>query len=172
MKRFKKKLFILLVSALSFSISQAESKKPNIIFIFADDWGWGDLSCHGHELFKTPFVDQLSKEGTNFSQFYVNAAVCSPSRTSVMTGQFPARHSVHTHFSGIKKHKGGRMPDWLDPDVVMLPRLFQQAGYKTAHFGKWHLTNTAIKDAPLPTEYGYDESAVHNGPGPQVGSVP
>jgi N-acetylgalactosamine-6-sulfatase len=60
------------------------------------------------------------------------------------------------------------MPDWLDPKTTMLPRLFKQAGYVTGHFGKWHLTNSGVTDAPLPTEYGYDESAVFNGPGVQV----
>jgi len=158
----------LAVGMVSISLAQADTEKPNIIFIFADDWGWGDLSLHGHKDYKTPYLDQMAKEGTNFTQFYVNNPVCSPSRTGVMTGHYPARHGVHRHFASIEHHENNGMPDWLDPSVVMLPRLFQEAGYKTGHFGKWHLTNVHIEDAPLPVEYGYDETAVFNGPGPQV----
>lgn len=142
--------------------------RPNIVFIFADDWGWGDLSCHGHEYLKTPNIDRFAKQGINFHQFTVASGVCSPSRTAVMTGQFPARHSVHQHFASIEHHVKTGMPDWLDPDVVMLPRLLKKAGYKTGHFGKWHLTNRNITDAPLPEKYGYDEAAVFNGPGKQT----
>ena len=62
------------------------AEKPNIIFIFADDWGWGDLSCHGHRYVKTPNIDRLAKEGTDFYRFTVASGVCSPSRTAVVTG--------------------------------------------------------------------------------------
>ena len=74
-----------------------------------------------------------------------------------MTGQFPARHSVHGHFASVDSHIKRNMPDWLDPDAPMLPRMLQQAGYTTAHFGKWHLSNTHVPDAPSPLQYGYDE---------------
>jgi len=67
------------------------AEKPNIVFIFADDWGWGDLSCHGHPYVKTPNIDRLAREGTDFHRFTVASGVCSPSRTAVMTGHFPAR---------------------------------------------------------------------------------
>ena len=61
-------------------------ERPNIIFIFADDWGWGDLGCHGHPYLKTPSIDRLAEEGTDFHRFSVASGVCSPSRTAVMTG--------------------------------------------------------------------------------------
>jgi N-acetylgalactosamine-6-sulfatase len=79
-----------------------------------------------------------------------------------MTGQFPARQSIHQHFQGWKAHKKRGMPDWMDPKGVSLPRAFQKAGYKTAHFGKWHL-GWSSKDAPKESEYGYDEYATFNG---------
>lgn len=141
---------------------------PNIVFIFADDWGWGDLSCHGNNWIKTPNLDQFAAEGTDFHQFTVNNPVCSPSRTAVLTGQFPARHHVHQHFATVQHHVRAGMPDWLDPQAPMLPRMLKDAGYATAHFGKWHLTNRKILDSPPPSDYGYDEYGAFNLPGPQI----
>jgi N-acetylgalactosamine-6-sulfatase len=142
------------------------AERPNIIFIFADDWGWGDLGCHGNNKVKTPNLDRLAEQGTDFAQFFVCNPVCSPSRTAVMTGQFPARHGVHQHFSHLGHQVRSGMPDWLDPTLVMLPRLFKEAGYKTGHFGKWHLSGA--RDAPIARAYGYDEVALWGGPGPRI----
>lgn len=144
------------------------AEKPNILFIFADDWGWGDLSCHGHPYVKTPNIDRLAKEGTDFYRFTVASGVCSPSRTAVMTGHFPARYNIDAHFAWVPQNQKRNMPDWLDPSVTTLPRLLQQAGYKTAHFGKWHLANDMIPDSPLPNEYGYDEYGAFNCAGEQM----
>ena len=138
-----------------------EPAQPNIIFIFADDWGYGDLGIHGSSFCKTPRLDRMAEEGIDFQNFTVNHPVCSPSRAAVMTGQFPARHSVHRHFASIQHHIKTGMPDWLDPKAPMLPRMLKEAGYKTAHFGKWHLSN-GTSDAPLPPEYGYDEYGAFN----------
>ncbi len=139
---------------------------PNVLFIYADDWGWGDLGCHGHPHLKTPNIDRLAKEGTDFEQFVVCNPVCSPSRTAIVTGQYPARHLVHQHFASHAENVARGMPDWLDPKVTLLPRLFKGAGYATGHFGKWHLSGQGKDmDAPLPAEYGYDEAAVWTGPG-------
>lgn len=147
------------------AVDSASSKRPNIIFIFADDWGYGDLGIHGSTFCETPNIDQMAAEGTDFQNFTVNHPVCSPSRTAVMTGHFPARHSVHQHFSTVKHHIRAGMPDWLDPTAPMLPRMLKEAGYVTAHFGKWHLSNDSIMDGPLPPEYGYDEYGAFNLPG-------
>ena len=146
----------------------AEHKSPNIILIFADDWGWGDLGCHGHPYLKTPHLDQLAADGTEYLQFTVASGVCSPSRAAVMTGHFPARHSIHGHFATVESHTKRGMPDWLNPEAILLPKLLQSAGYRTAHFGKWHLTNIMVPDAPLPDRYGYDAYGVFNCPGPQM----
>jgi N-acetylgalactosamine-6-sulfatase len=143
---------------------RALSPKPNIVFIFADDWGWGDLSCRGHPWLKTPHLDRLASEGIDFQQFNVLNPVCSPSRTAVTTGLYPARFSIHQHFApGVNVERG--MPDWLDPKAPTLAHFLQNAGYRTGHFGKWHLTNTGAAGAPLPSAYGFDEFAVFNGPG-------
>ncbi len=144
--------------------------RPNIIFMFADDWGWGDLSSHNHPYVKTPNLDRLRDEGTDFMQFNVLNPVCSPSRTAVMTGHYPARYSIHQHIGTMESNRERGMPDWLDPDAVMLPRMLQHAGYATAHYGKWHLTSREFAEqAPLGTAYGYDDYAGWNGPLPGIG---
>ena len=148
----------------------ASDTRPNIILIYADDWGWGDLGCHGHPWLKTPNLDKLASEGTDFQQFNVLNPVCSPSRTALMTGQYPARYSVHQHFAAPAQNHARNMPDWLNPKAPTLPRILKQAGYRTAHFGKWHLTNAQTHGAPKPEAYGYDEFAIFNG-GAELPSV-
>nr|WP_235293813.1 sulfatase-like hydrolase/transferase [Portibacter lacus] len=142
--------------------------RPNIIFIFADDWGWGDLSAHGHPYVKTPNIDRLVSEGTDFQRFTVASGVCSPSRAAVMTGQFPARHKIDGHFAWVPSNAKRNMPDWLDFEATLLPRLLQESGYATAHFGKWHLSNNMILDSPSPGKYGYDEYGAFNCSGEQM----
>lgn len=150
------------------SLVAAGNIQPNIVFIFADDWGWGDLSCHGNQDFPTPNIDRLAAQETDCHQFTFNSPVCSPSRTALMTGHFPGRYNILQHFASLEHHKKYNMPDWLNSVAPMMPRMLQQAGYITAHFGKWHLTNRNVSDAPLPTEYGYDEYGAFNLPGPQI----
>ena len=160
----KRSILALLLSA---TFAFAESK-PNILFIFADDWGWGDLSCHGHPYVKTPNIDRLAKEGTDFHRFTVASGVCSPSRAAVMTGHFPARYHIDGHFAWVSNNEKRGMPDWLSTDAPTLPRMLQQNGYATAHFGKWHLSNNMIPDSPAPSEYGYDTYGAFNCSGEQM----
>lgn len=141
-----------------------EETPPNIIFIFADDWGYGDLGIHGSSFCKTPNLDKMAAEGIDFQNFSVVNPVCSPSRVAVMTGQYPARQSVHGHFASVESHIQRNMPDWLNPQAPLLPKMLKEAGYSTAHFGKWHLSNTHVEDAPSPLEYGYDEYGAFNLP--------
>ena len=166
MNYYKKYLITIIVGIITTPAIWAE--KPNIIFIFADDWGWGDLSCHGHPYVKTPNIDRLAKEGTDFHRFTVASGVCSPSRTAVMTGHFPARHNIDGHFAWVPSNAKRGMPDWLDPKAPLLPRMLQKAGYRTAHFGKWHLANNMIPDSPLPIAYGYDKYGAFNCAGEQM----
>ncbi len=129
----------------------AEAPRPNVVFIFADDLGWGDLSCYGNPLVRTPHLDRLARQGTLFTQFYVAGSVCSPSRVGIMTGQWPARCRIFGHIARHRLNAARGMPDNLDPQVTTLTDLLKKAGYITAHFGKWHLGNTIE-----PSEYGVD----------------
>ncbi len=160
-------LILLFGLLLTFSSVQG-AEKPNILFIFADDWGWGDLSCHGHPYVKTPNIDRLAAEGSEFYRFTVASGVCSPSRTAVMTGHFPARYNIDGHFAWVPSNARRNMPDWLDLEAPSLPRFLQKAGYATAHYGKWHLANNMIPDSPLPGLYGYDEYGAFNCAGEQI----
>lgn len=126
-------------------------KRPNIIFLFADDMGWGDLKCYGGPV-NTPNLDRLASEGTLFTQFYVAGSVCSPSRVGIMTGRYPARDRVFGHFANHKDNEKRNMPDALDPNVFTLADMLKKAGYVTGHFGKWHLGDASVS----PSEYGVD----------------
>lgn len=164
--------YILTLLALTSFVSAQDAKvpeaKPNILFIFSDDWGWGDLGCHGHPYVKTPNIDKLAAEGTDFHKFTVASGVCSPSRAAVLTGHFPARYAIDGHFAWVPSNAKRGMPDWLSPDGPLLPRMLQKAGYATAHYGKWHISNNMIPDSPLPSAYGYDEYGAFNCAGEQM----
>lgn len=142
----------------------AKNQRPNIIFILADDLGWGDLGCYGHPHMQTPNLDKLAKQGTLFTQFYVSGSVCSPSRCAFMTSQYPARQRIHGHYATAQQNAARGMSDWLDPKVPSVTSLLKQAGYVTAHFGKWHLGGGP--GAPNPGAYGIDDHRTVNSPGP------
>lgn len=143
------------------SLTPAPEKPPNIIFVLADDMGWGDLGCYGNKGIKTPNLDKLAREGTLFTHFYVNGSVCSPSRSAFLTGQYPARNGIHEHLTPVHQENAVRnMPDFLNPSLVTLPKQMKAAGYATAHFGKWHLGST--KDSPGLDKYGIDVHKTQN----------
>lgn len=102
------------------------AQKPNIIFIFADDLGYADLGCYGHPYARTPAIDRLAREGTRFTQFSVTGVTCCPSRTGFMTGRFPARFHKSPSTFGFG-------------DRTTITELLKQRGYRTGHFGKWHI---------------------------------
>lgn len=108
------------------SIFADVKQPPNIVFLFADDLGYADLGCYGHPYAKTPAIDSLAEQGTIFTQFYVTGVTCSPSRTGAMTGIFPARFPKYPADFGFG-------------DRVTVTEMLQQRGYKTGHFGKWHM---------------------------------
>ena len=117
----------------------ADEERPNIVFFYADDLGYGDLACYGSQVAQTPRLDALAREGTRFTQFYVSHCVCSPTRASAITGHFPGRHRIYGHIAFFTYNRRRKMPDWLDVAAPSLPRALQKAGYGTAMIGKWHL---------------------------------
>ena len=132
--------------------STADARRPpNLVFILADDLGYGDLGCYGQKLIQTPRLDQMAREGMRFRQFYVGATVCAPSRSVLMTGQ----HLGHTHVRG--NAGGNRSIQALREVDVTVAEVLKAAGYKTALCGKWGLG----EDLPgarsgLPLNQGFD----------------
>ena len=118
--------------------------RPNLILLLADDLGWGDLGSYGGRQIRTPELDRLAREGMRWTQFYAASAVCSPTRCSCLTGRYPLRF-------GFTQHGGATQKVGLPDDTVTLPRLLKQAGYRTAHVGKWHLGRNNMQ------ELGFDD---------------
>lgn len=127
MQRYAAAALALLLLSVNVVAGQAESERPpNIVFMFADDLGYSDLGCYGHPYARTPALDQLAKEGTRFTQFYVTGVTCNPSRTGLMTGLFPARFPKYAADFGFGER-------------VTITELLKKRGYRTGHFGKWHI---------------------------------
>jgi uncharacterized sulfatase len=141
------------------ALSAAGAPRPNLIFVLIDDMGYGDLPCYGNTRVQTPNLDRLAKEGIKFTQFYVASPICSPSRTALTTGQFPARWRITSYLASRRENEQRGLAQWLDPHAPTLARLLQNNGYTTGHFGKWHMGGQRdVGDAPLITNYGFDES--------------
>ena len=138
-------LCFLLLPSLAFSRT-----KPNIVIFLADDLGWGDLACYGHPRIKTPHLDQFANEGVRFTQAYSACGVCSPSRSSILTGRTPYRNGVWRWLPvGNEAH--------LRESEITTPGLLGKAGYETMHSGKWHLNGYFNSDKqPQPDDHGYD----------------
>lgn len=133
-------------------------RHPNVVFICADDLGWGDLGVYGHPEIETPNLDRLASEGTLFTQFYAGGPVCSPSRVAYLTGVSAAKTKVLRPLGSHAQSREMNIPDYLDPAFPTIMRQMKQAGYITGHFGKWHLsTYDAPGGPPLPPAYGVDE---------------
>lgn len=149
--RFLLSLAPLLLSPLLAIGAEAATpaSKPNVIYILADDLGYGDLSCYGQKKFQTPNIDRLASEGMRFTDHYSGNTVCSPSRACLMTGQHPGR--IHCRGNGPENTYTK-----LDPAMTTLPRLFKNAGYNTGLYGKWGLGETTRAGAPSPLTHGFD----------------
>jgi arylsulfatase A-like enzyme len=143
---------ILLVfqGSLSTIAQQKNPSKPNYIIIFADDLGYGDLGVFGHPSIRTPYLDQMAFEGQKWTNFYVAAPVCTPSRAGLLTGRLPVRNGMASDKRAVlfPDSKGG-----LPPGEVTLAKALKSVGYKTSAIGKWHLGH---QSPYLPTDHGFD----------------
>ena len=143
--------------ALTLSIA-AEPQRPNIVFLFSDDMGYGDPGCYGGKFAPTPNIDRLAKEGTRFTQFYVASPVCSPSRVGFSTGMYPARWRITNFLQTRDGNRACEQADFLDPKAPSIARTLKKAGYATGHFGKWHMGGGRdVTNAPSFSQYGFDE---------------
>ncbi len=154
------KTFLSLFAALGLLCSSVSAAaRPNFVVVLIDDMGWGDFSCFGNSAVQTEGADRLAAEGIRFSQFYVNAPICSPSRTALTTGQYPQRWRIHSFLNNRAANQRRGMAQWLDPKAPTLARYLQQAGYATGHFGKWHMGGQRdVGEAPLIADYGFEET--------------
>lgn len=158
-----KKISIVLVSAIvlisCYNQTNTKQLKPNIIMIYLDDLGYGDLSCYGAHEFTTPNIDALANSGVKFTNGYATSATCTPSRYGLLTGTYPWRNKD-------AKILPGTAPLLIGPNQQTIPKLLKDKGYNTAVIGKWHLgLGTGIVDwnkeiRPGPNEVGFDHAYI------------
>ena len=149
----------ILVVTLFSAATASEEKQPNVIFIFADDLGYGDLSCYGATHVNTPNIDKLAADGRKFTDAHSASAVCTPSRYALLTGEYPLRANGGKGIWGPLSESSGLL---IDTQTLTLGKVFQNKGYATAALGKWHLgfgegqNNWDQPLSPGPLEVGFD----------------
>ncbi|MEX0363355.1 MAG: arylsulfatase [Allomuricauda sp.] len=160
--------FLLVFMAMALMCCETQSKqqtvtKPNVVFIMADDLGYGDIGAYGQEKIATPHLDKMAKDGMRFTQFYAGTSVCAPSRASLLTG----RHTGNTRIRGNRQHgyRNGQMP--LEDDQLTLAEVMKASEYRTGLIGKWGLGNPNTSGDPMKQGfdfyYGYtDQILAHN----------
>ena len=143
-------LSVLFLVAALMSEGLAQGTRPNIVLMMADDQGWGETAYNGHPHLKTPVLDEMARTSLRLDRFYAASPVCTPTRASVMTG----RHA---------NRSGAFSPNWSTrPEEITIAHILKQAGYRTAHFGKWHI-GPVKKESPLnPNKMGFDEYLSHD----------
>ena len=154
------KRFLLLIFSLTGAF--AGEQKPNIVFILADDLGYGDIACYGCPDARTPNIDKLADQGAKFTNFYANGTECTPTRTAIMTGRYPqfagglecaiGTGNVGRYDDAIRLAKKSQLG--LPVNQSVIPAVFTKAGYKTGIFGKWHL---GYEPHFNPMKYGWDQ---------------
>lgn len=141
------------------TVDQLFDQRPNIVQILVDDLGWADLGCYGSEYHETPAIDQLAEEGTRFTDAYCASPICSPTRASLMTGQTPPRHGITDWVGAGTTSDRVVSPDpaeFLPTDTPTSAALLSEAGYRTVHLGKWHLTSESKGNNP--PQHGFDDN--------------
>jgi len=178
---------VLLLMPLAWPCSAAAMPKPNVVFILADDLGWRDVGCFGSTFHETPNIDRLATRGVRLTQAYAASPLCSPTRSSILTGLYPARIGItapecHLKEIQLEKKLGKATPKMkaipadsvtrLKTEYFTLAEALKEAGYDTAHFGKWHLGHNLPQnrdDRYEPKDQGFDLDFPHTpsaaGPG-------
>ena len=156
------KLISNIISVLAFSgaaVATQAAERPNVIIVFIDDFGYGDLGCYGSTKHRTPHIDQMAKEGIRLTDFYVGSSVSTPSRSALLTGCYPRRVSMHVNADPTPLMSKGRQVLFpashkgLNPGEITIAELMKEQGYATACIGKWHLGDQLPF---LPTRQGFD----------------
>lgn len=170
MKTLKAISLVALLIFLGIGDLPAANPGPNIILVLADDLGWADLGCYGNRFNETPNLDRLAAQGIRFTQFYAAGPVCSPTRASIISGQYQARFGLTAHIPGHWKpfEKLAEPPNALSlpHEVITIAEKLRQAGYATAHFGKWHLGGKGSGPKDHGFEAAFDFTG-HTVPGPR-----
>ena len=136
---------------------QAETK-PNVVVIYVDDMGIGDIGCYGGKFVPTPNIDKIAQDGLLFNQYYSSAPVSSPSRCGLTTGKFPIEVGINTFLNNKASNKKCEQRNFLSDKNPSMARAFQSAGYATGHIGKWHMGGGRdVHNAPSIKNYGFDE---------------
>ena len=165
MKHLKFLIFIPFIVAYGCIRKTVNNEEPNFLFIVVDDLGYYDLSSMGSEYYETPNIDKIAANGINFTSGYATCAVCSPSRASLLTGKFPARHGITDYIGAtfganwrnMKRHTKLLPPTYnlnLNHNDITLPEALKENGYINFFAGKWHLGGE--KENSLPTDHGFD----------------
>src|SRR5688572_9398708 len=144
--RLSLSLLFTMCTWLLLALPAAADEKPNILILFCDDTGWGETGFQGNKQIPTPNIDSIAKNGVRFTQGYVAATYCSPSRAALMTGRYPTRFGHE--FNSISRESG------LSLDETTLAERLKKLGYATCAVGKWHLGQ---KPEYRPTARGFDE---------------
>ncbi len=143
---------VLVVFAFAALVAAADgAQRPNIVIIFADDLGYGDLGCYGSPSIRTPHLDRMAREGIRFTDFYVAAPVCSPSRAALLTGRYPVRNGMFGERNVLYPDSPGGLPT----SEITIATALKKQGYATGHIGKWHL---GIHAGSTPQDHGFDVS--------------
>ena len=138
--------------------AQTPQGRPNIVIIYTDDMGIGDLSCTSTGWIETPAIDRLASQGLVLNSYYTSAPVSSPSRVGLTTGMFPMEWGINTDLQSRKGNAACEQADYLTAAAPSMARILRDAGYATGHFGKWHMGGGRdVKDAPSIPSFGFDE---------------
>lgn len=151
---------IFFVVLLLQTLTSQSQEQPNIIVILTDDMGFSDIGTFGGNFVPTPQLDRFAEEGTRFTQYYSASPICSPSRTSILTGMFPAEWNFTTFLNNRRSNELAEQANYLNVHAPSIAKVLKSAGYATGHFGKWHMGGGRdIKNAPKFAKYGFDEHA-------------